>query len=128
MAPRKGCSERVENKQRTPHPDRVVWQPGLIWKRQFYWLFWDVPQLNEIVVADLDREKNEIRVKTGAQLDGLHVLLSDAVVDMQREVAVFANDEEVFRGVPKRQLSTLLLTGRHGDPGRSYDTRIPLKR
>jgi len=120
--------ERVENKQRTPHPDRVVWQPGLIWKRQFYWLFWDVPQLNEIVVADLDREKNEIRVKTGAQLDGLHVLLSDAVVDMQREVVVFANDEEVFRGVPKRQLSTLLLTGRHGDPGRSYDTRIPLKR
>ena len=55
------------------------------------------------------------------------MLLSDAVVNMKKEVVVFANEEEVFRGVPERELSTLLLTGRQGDPGRSYDTRIPLK-
>ena len=45
--------------------------------------------------------------------------LNDAIVDMSKEVTVYANDAEVFRGVPERELSTLLLTGRYGDPKES---------
>ncbi len=118
--------EKVEDRKRSPYPECVVWQPTLPWKRQFYWLFWDVPIPRAIVVADLDRDSNTITVETKAKLDGLHVLLSDAICDMKREVIVHVNGKEHFRGVPERTLSTLLLTGRYGDPKRTYDTRVPL--
>ena len=119
---------KVEEKKREPHPARVVWQPTLPWKRQFYWLFWDEPAPREIVVADLDREGNTISVETKApRLAGLHVLLSDAVVDMEKEVVVRVNGEERYRGVPERSLSTLVMTSRFGDPARIYDARISLE-
>jgi hypothetical protein len=118
--------EKIAGKVRNPHPERVVWQPAIDWKRQFYWLFWDEPKLGWQVVADLDRSNNAVSVTTKAPLAGLHVLLSDDVVDMKKEVVVLVNGVEHYRAIPERSLATLLMTGRYGDARRTYDARIPL--
>ena len=118
--------EKIGGKVRNPHPERVVWQPAIDWKRQFYWLFWDEPKLGREVVADLDRADNTVSVTTKAPLGGLHVLLSDDVVDMKKEVVVLVNGVEHYRAIPERSLATLLMTGRYGDARRTYDARIPL--
>ena len=118
--------EKIAEGVRNPYPDKVVWEPTLGWKRQFYWLWWDFPKTSALIEATLDREKNEVRVECSVDAQGLHVLLGPEIVDMSQEVAVYLNSEEVFRGVPVRRLSTLLLTGVRGDLGLMYEARIPL--
>jgi predicted esterase len=118
--------DKIAHHVRNPHPDTVIWEPSIDWKRQFYWLWWEFPLLSGLVEARLDREKNEVHVECSVAPKGLYVLLGPEIVDMDEEVAVFLNKEEVFRGKPQRSLSTLLLTGVRGDPDLMYEARIEL--
>jgi poly(3-hydroxybutyrate) depolymerase len=118
--------EKIADAERPPLPDKVVWQPDLSWKRHFYWLWWDAPRMRAIVVAELDREANSIRVTVRGKSDGLYVLLNDELVDMDREVVVYEGAREVFRGVPERTLVALLSTGVRGDEKLMFDARIAL--
>ena len=77
-------------------------------------------------MAALDRSRNAIRVDVPGDASDLWVLLSKELVDMDREVEIECNDEVVWRGIPERRLSTLILTGTSGDPGRTYLARVPL--
>ncbi len=115
---------RVADRERNARPDKVVWQPALTWKRQFYWLWWDAPVQGAIVVAELDREANAVRVESEADLSGLSVLLDDELLDLSREVVVFVNGAEVAREVPERRLDVLLRTSGGVDPGRTYTARV----
>ena len=119
--------EKVHDHVRNPYPERIVWQPTLSWKRQFYWLWWKNPELEAIVQADLDRDNNTIDIETKADVSGMYVLLSDAVVDMSREVVVRVNGEETNRAVPTRTLDALVSTARYGDPGRTYPARLAVR-
>lgn len=118
---------RIEDFERDPHPERVVWQPTLDWKRGFYWLWWSDPVENALVEATLDREANTVHVDLRGRADGLHVQLSSDVLDLDREVVVTRGREEVFRGMVQPRLSVIADTARHGDPGRVFVARIPLK-
>ena len=119
--------EKIASYERTPHPDTIVWQPALAWKRQFYWLYWTEPKLNSVVVARLDREHNAIDIElTDTQGKGLHVLLGDALVDMDAAVTVRVDGEVVFQGVPQRSFTVLVMTGTQGDPGRTYEALVPV--
>jgi hypothetical protein len=118
--------EKVAEQERDPYPERVVWQPALPWKRQFYWLLWEQPRLGAIVVADLDREANAVRVEVDGDASGLSVLLSEELVDMGEPVTVRLGDEVVFEGVPRLDLATFVRTAASGDPGRTYVARVPL--
>lgn len=124
----KALLEKIVDMQRDPHPDRVVWQPTLEWKRDFYWLWWEDPRMNAIVDAQLDREANAIDVRLEGDARGLCVQLSDGVVDLDREVTVSLNGTEVFRGTVETDLGVLAVTARTGDPGRTYVARVPLAR
>ncbi len=117
---------KIKDDVRNTRPTRVVWQPALKWKRQFYWLWWSSPALEAIVVADADKAKNEIDVTCSVDARGLEVLLDDALVDVTKEVVVKLNDKEVFRGIPKADLGTLAKTWLTGDPELAFAMRVKL--
>ena len=128
--PSKGAIELLEVLEkavREPHPETLVWQPSLPWKRQFYWLFWEQPRAGALVTARLDRKANSIQVDVEGDAAGLCVLLSDELVDMGREVSVRLGENVVFQGVPERDLVTWIETASGGDAGRAYSARIPLQ-
>lgn len=118
--------EKISSAVRNPHPPKVVWQPALTWKRQFYWLWWDRPARDGIVVAEADREKNEIRVQCNVNPRGLGVFLDPKLLDPEREVGVFLNDKQVFRGKVTRTLAALVQSGVRGDPELAFDMLVPL--
>jgi len=111
--------------ERDPHPKKVVWQPTLTWKLQFYWLYWETPQLRRIVEAEIDSKANTVAVTSEYETQGLWILLPDDLLKLDKEVVVTARGEEVWRGVPERRLSTLLMTGVRGDEGLTFSARVP---
>jgi len=113
--------------ERTTHPDTVVWQPTLSWKQQSYWLFWDEPVKNSLVVARVGPEKNTIRITSEGDVRGLSVLVDPELVDPKKELFVYLNEVEAYRGIPVPDLATTLATGARGDPELAYTTRIRLK-
>ncbi len=117
--------EKVAARVREPVPQRIVWQPVLSWKRQFYWLYWQDPVANALLVADLDRVNNAVSITVDKPSEGLYVLLDARVLDITKEVAVSVNGAEVFRGEATMDLGTLLLTSEHPDPKLRFAARVP---
>jgi hypothetical protein len=117
---------KIKDNVRNTRPTKVVWQPAVKWKRQFYWLWWKSPSPNAIVEADVDKAKNEVRVKCDVEPRGMDVLLDDTLVDLKKEVVVFVNDKEVFRGIPKADLGTLAKTWLTGDADLAFAHRVKL--
>jgi pimeloyl-ACP methyl ester carboxylesterase len=116
--------EKIVGFERNLLPDKIVWQPTLSWKHQFYWLWWETPVQNSMVIATIDRDLNAIHLQSSADLSGLEVLLDDRLVDMKREVVLLVNDKEVLRAVPKPNLGTLVLTSIHPDPHLQFLARL----
>jgi len=117
--------QKIAPRARTPVPERIVWQPVLPWKRQFYWLYWDAPVANATVVADLDRTANRVVITCDVPTNGLYVLFDDRVLDLDREVIIEVGGAETFRGPVQRSLPTLLLTGWHPDGKLQFAARAP---
>ena len=117
--------ERAAPHVRNPVPERIVWQPVLPWKQQFYWLAWDRPISNAIVTADLDRANNTVRITTKANTEGLYVLLDRRLVDLKKPVKVALNNETVFDGLAPIRLTTLVRTSAHPDPELQFVARVP---
>ncbi|MEZ5978110.1 MAG: hypothetical protein R3F34_07835 [Planctomycetota bacterium] len=118
--------EKVASRSRATHPDTIVWQPTLDWKRQMHWLFWEHPVPNAIVEARLDREANTVRITADADTTGLWVLLDAGVLDLERDVVVEVGGKETFRGRAQPELAALVLTASTGDPGRTFVARVPV--
>ena len=120
--------EKIEGYVRESYPKKIVWQPALTWKTQFYWLDWPDPRSGAIVIAELDREANRVDVKSdGKSVAGLRVLLSHEVIDIEKEVVVTLDGTEVFRGVPATSWAVLCRTALTCDPGRTFEARIQVK-
>lgn len=117
---------KVESGVRDPRPTKVVWQPALRWKRQFYWLWWETPKVSAVVEAEVDRATNEVRVKSDASTKGLEILLDARLVDIAKEVRVLVNGAEVYKGIPSPDLGTIAKTSLHGDPELVYARRVKL--
>jgi hypothetical protein len=128
--PHKGAIElleKVADARREPHPETVVWQPSLAWKRQFYWLSWEQPRAGAVVVARLDRKANALTVEVDGDASGLCVQLCDELLDLEREVTLRLGADVVFQGLPQRSLAVWMDSAATGDPGRTYSVRLPLK-
>ncbi len=117
---------KIAKRVRDPRPTKIVWQPALAWKQQFYWLWWSSPLKGALVEAVLDRAKNEIRVTCDHDAKGLEVLLDERLVDMTKDVAISLNGKEVFRGRPAGSLATLVKTSQTGDEELCYGASVPL--
>jgi poly(3-hydroxybutyrate) depolymerase len=109
---------------RNPIPERIVWQPSLDWKHQFYWLWWEQPTFETILIADLDREANAVRLQCDKPIDGLRILLDERVLDLDKEVVVYLNDEIVCRGMVTPTLGDLLRTAKSPDTGLHFHASL----
>ncbi len=116
--------QKLVDKKRTPLPERVVWQPELAWKRQFYWLWWESPVRGAMLVADLDKASNTVSLTCDQPTDGLFVLLDERVLDVAKPVTVSVNGKSVFTGVPKLELANLLRTS-GTDAALMFSVRVP---
>ncbi|KAA3606692.1 MAG: hypothetical protein DWQ01_16890 [Planctomycetota bacterium] len=122
----KAVLEPLQKFERVALPERVVWQPKLAWKRQFYWLYWQNPKAEAILVADLDREANAIRLSCDKEIAGLRILLGEDMVDLEQEVAIYLNGKEVLRAFPQADLATMLRTSRAPDPDLQFSYSLAL--
>ncbi|MFT5285657.1 MAG: dienelactone hydrolase [Planctomycetota bacterium] len=111
--------------ERDPHPLKIVWEPTLRWKRQFHWLYWESANMRQVVEAEIIKGENTIRLTTLGSTQGLWVLLPESQIDIEKEVIVEVGGAEVWRGIPERKLSTLLMTGVRGDDDLNFSARVP---
>jgi len=114
---------RIAERSREATPQRIVWQPVLDWKRQFYWLYWQQPVANAIVQAD--RDGNAVTITCESPCEGLWVLVDERTFDLDEEITVTVNGTETFRGKLTAGLETLLRTSTHPDPKLQYTARAP---
>jgi len=117
---------KVEKRQRNPRPVRLVWQPALSWKKQFYWLWWETPKAGTILEAEADKVKNEIRIQ-GKPATPIEVLLDERLVDLLKDVIILLNGKEVFRGKPQATLETLVRTALSGDEELVFASSVRIK-
>jgi poly(3-hydroxybutyrate) depolymerase len=123
----KALLDKIKDHKREARPEKLLWQPVLPWKRQFYWLFWETPESKKLIEAELDRAANTVRIKAKhTKLRGLYILADEDLFDFERDIIVEKNGEEVFRGRVEPSLRVLLETGATNDPGRTYTARIPV--
>ncbi|MGQ0615333.1 MAG: prolyl oligopeptidase family serine peptidase [Planctomycetaceae bacterium] len=120
--------EWVASHARHARPRHLLWQPVLSWKRAFYWLWWDPPTPRVLLEAKVE-EGNVIRISLGGgSIAGLRVLLDEALVDLSREVVIFVDGSEAFRGHVPFTLSTLLMTAaERRDPRLMFPARVDLR-
>ena len=119
---------KIDAYRRDPHPTAIVWQPGIDWKRSFYWLYWEKPELGATVEAHVDRAAGTIDLElTRSEGAGLWVQLSDAIVDMQRELLVRVGGETVFQGVPEPDFGAWLRSGAYHDPDLQFESRVAVR-
>ncbi len=119
---------KIDGYKRNSAPSKVVWQPRLPWTEQFYWLLWEGgSEVKGTVIAEVDRVRNTVDVRLertkGA---GLCVLLNEDLLDLEKEVTVFAGGIKVFEGIPEPDLATWVRGRALRDGGRAYSVRIPV--
>jgi acetyl esterase/lipase len=116
---------KIEKASRTVHPDTVVWQPVLDWVWQSYWLYWEEPVKEAIVVAKADKKTNSVTITCDKSTRGLYVLVDEKLLDPKKEVVVTVGGKETYRGIPGLDLAILLATGARGDRELVYTMRVP---
>ena len=83
--------------------------------------------INSVLVAKLDREKNEVHIQLPvASTKGLSLWLDSATLDLSTEVRIFLNEQQVWSGVPTPTLQSLLHSAERGDRGHLYPVLIQL--
>lgn len=122
--------QKIVSHERRVLPERITWQPAHADKRQFYWLWWDKPVPEAIIVADLDRKKRRVAItctKGGREFEaqGLRVLLDGRITDLSKDFEVTINGASVFRSVPQRALEVIARSGRHPDDALVFEAAAP---
>lgn len=117
---------RIEGFERDPLPSKVVWQPDLSWKRQFYWLSWDKPKPGALVIAQRTGNTIELDLRR-TDGEGLRVLLSGDLVALDEPVVVRVNGSKVFDGMVEPSFATLVETRAHGDAGRAFVAAVRVR-
>lgn len=118
---------KIAARERETRPARIVWQPALEWKQQFYWLWWSKPRRGALLVADCDRAANEVRIQCDVKPETLEVLLDERLLDLAQDVRILLNGNEVFRGRAQRSLATLAKTALAGDEGLVFPASVLMK-
>lgn len=112
-------------KPRDPRPKKVVWQPSRPWKRHFYWLWWEQPDLGSTVTAEV-AGPNAFAVTASGALDGLLLLVDERSIDPAKEVVVTVAGKETFRRALTPSLRTLVRTARRNDDGLCFAAAVPV--
>jgi pimeloyl-ACP methyl ester carboxylesterase len=106
---------KIAERVRDPRPKKIVWQPALSWKQQFYWLWWRAPQTGAILEAQVDAEKNAIHLVCDRTPKDLEVLLDERLLDLKKPVMITLNGAQVYSDTPQPSLAVLAKTALVGD-------------
>jgi len=110
---------------RDPLPARVVWHQSTVTHDRFYWLA--VPKGDakpgQLVVAT--RAGQDLRIEKTDGLTTLTLLLSDAVLNLDKPVSVSMNGKNLFTGIVPRTVRSLQSTlAARGDPFLTFDASL----
>ena len=117
--------KKLQNIERKALPEKIIWQPTLRWKRQFYWLLWEQPKINAMVEANWDKETHTFSIDCQQGADDIQVLLNSAMTDFKTEITLMVNGRRLWKGIPVPDLATALFTAAKEDVGRFYTAVIP---
>jgi predicted esterase len=86
---------------RDPWPRAVVWRQGNTPHRRFYWLA--VPETEAVADRAVRASVHGQTITLESEeVNEVHLLLSDVLIDLDEPITVIANGREVFRGRPAR--------------------------
>ena len=110
---------------RDPLPRKIVWHQSAVTHDRFYWL--GMPngraRAGQLVVAS--REGQTVRLEKTEGLESLTVLLSDAMLDLDRPVIVLHAGRLLFEGKPLRTVRSLHDTlADRGDAFLMFDSSV----
>jgi hypothetical protein len=90
---------------RNPIPSKVVWQQDNVLHNRFYWL--EVPddqmQKGGIVVAEYDRENNEVNILENYSAE-LKINLNDAMFNLDKPITVKFKGNTIYTGEVERNI------------------------
>jgi hypothetical protein len=110
---------------RDPLHEKVVWHQSTVTHDRFYWLAMPKGQAKagQLVVAN--RAGQQIRVEKAEGLQSLTILLSDAMLDLDKPITVSMNGKDLFNGVAPRTLRALHDTlAERGDSFLTFDSAV----
>lgn len=85
--------------------------------------------MDALVLAEVDAEANAIAITTdGFGVEGLSVLLSPELIDLEKEVSITVDGEEVYKEIPTTSWAVFVQSALSCDPGRRFEARVELPR
>jgi hypothetical protein len=109
---------------RNPIPKEIVWRKDR--HARFYWLHGENIPDGTVVRARREGQRFDLSSDQAIRVD---IRLNDCMADLDREVAVFFNGFEVYRGVPRRTIATIERSIRErGDPASVFSAEITVSR
>ncbi|MCA9254215.1 MAG: dienelactone hydrolase family protein [Phycisphaerales bacterium] len=113
---------------RNPWPNRVVWKQDDVTHRRFYWL--EVDRADALkgrrIVAQVEGQSVSIE---SDETESVTLLLSDALVDLDKPIAVVFNGTTVFEGiVPRTQRAIEQSLAGLNDPAMAATARLTVRR
>ena len=117
--------DKIVDNERTLWPDKVVWESTLPWDQDFYWVHWDAPVRNGLIVASV--EGNTITLTCSVPgPTGLGVWIDPRLVEIKEEIEVVLDGNSVFKGRVEGRLNVLLESAGRRDPEYLTAYRIDL--
>jgi hypothetical protein len=110
---------------RQPHPEVVVWKQAGRTHDRFYWLAMPKGEAKRGQHVVARRKGQEIEIEKAEGVTSLVVMLSDAMVDMDRPVKVTRAGEVLFEGKVERTIERLAATlAERGDRELVFDGAV----
>jgi hypothetical protein len=130
MVPGAGVTQVVRwllTHERDPYPKKVIWNPlavpGMTPKRTFFWLRKAHPS-GEETIARISGNRIELQC---SDMEGLSILLADAMFDSTQPVSVVVNGETKYEGRPELDPAALVESILDNvDPEQVFTYRIDL--
>ena len=111
--------------RRDPLPQKIVWFQDDVTHERFYWLALPPGSAKKGQHIVATRKGQTLRIERAEKCGRLLIRLSDAMVDLDKEVVIEAASGEVFRGKVSRSLETLKQTlAERGDPRSMFAAEI----
>jgi hypothetical protein len=113
---------------RNPIPEKVVWKQGNAPHDRFYWLAVPKEQVKPGNLIVASREKQTIRIEKVEGVTSVKVLLSDAMVDLDKPVRIEFDGKAIYEGLAPRTAADLAgtLAGR-GDPEMVFPASVSVE-
>jgi len=117
----------MENFQRQPYPNRIVWRQDDVTHEQFYWLA--LPEGTGKVNQEIQvtRRGNTVQIDKMTDANQLHIRLNDDMVNLDATVTVLHGTQTLFQGKVSRTIWMLAKTlQERGDPKLVFCSEIPV--